>query len=53
MFNLAIALGAAAGGVVVDAPGVPSVLWFAAVLVPLVLVTVQRAPATPGGLSRS
>jgi predicted MFS family arabinose efflux permease len=44
VFNLAIAVGAAASGLVVDALGVPSVLWLGAVLVLLVLVTVRRAP---------
>jgi predicted MFS family arabinose efflux permease len=43
-FNLDIALGAAASGLVVDALGVPSVLWLGAVLVLLVLLTVRRAP---------
>ena len=43
-FNLAIALGAAASGLVVDALGVPSVLWLGAALVLLVLLTVRRAP---------
>jgi predicted MFS family arabinose efflux permease len=45
VFNLAIALGALASSVVVDAMGIKSVLWIAAVLVLLVLVTVRRAPA--------
>ncbi|TQM43402.1 putative MFS family arabinose efflux permease [Pseudonocardia cypriaca] len=45
VFNLAIAVGAAASGLVVDALGVPSVLWLGAVLVLLVMVTVRRAPA--------
>jgi predicted MFS family arabinose efflux permease len=45
VFNLAIAVGAAASGLVVDALGVPSVLWLGAVLVLLVLLTVRRAPA--------
>jgi predicted MFS family arabinose efflux permease len=44
VFNLAIALGAAASGLVVDALGLPSVLWFGAVLMLLVLLTVRRAP---------
>jgi predicted MFS family arabinose efflux permease len=42
--NLAIAVGAAASGVVVDALGLPSVLWRTAVLVLLALLTVRRAP---------
>jgi predicted MFS family arabinose efflux permease len=45
VFNLAIAAGAAASGLVVDALGVSSVLWLGAVLVLLVLLTVRRAPA--------
>ena len=45
VFNLAIAFGALASSVVLDAMGVKSVLWIAAVLVLLVLVTVRRAPA--------
>lgn len=49
VFNLAIAVGAAVGGVVVDALGVPSVLWLGAVLVLLVLVTVRRAPRPATG----
>jgi predicted MFS family arabinose efflux permease len=44
VFNLAIAAGAAASGLVVDALGVSSVLWLGAVLVLLVLLTVRRAP---------
>jgi predicted MFS family arabinose efflux permease len=44
VFNLFIAVGAAASGLVVDALGVPSVLWLGAVLVLLVLLTVRRAP---------
>ena len=43
-FNLAIAFGAAASGLVVDALGVPSVLWLGAALVLLVLLTVRWAP---------
>ncbi|WP_242888782.1 MFS transporter [Actinomadura litoris] len=46
VFNLAIALGALASGLVVDAAGVRSVFWIAAALVLLVLLTVRRAPAT-------
>jgi predicted MFS family arabinose efflux permease len=45
VFNLFIAVGVAASGLVVDALGVPSVLWLGAVLVLLVLLTVRRAPA--------
>nr|CEL20644.1 integral membrane transport protein [Kibdelosporangium sp. MJ126-NF4]CTQ89556.1 integral membrane transport protein [Kibdelosporangium sp. MJ126-NF4] len=45
VFNLAIALGALASSVLVDGMGVQSVLWIAAALVLLVLVTVRRAPA--------
>jgi predicted MFS family arabinose efflux permease len=45
VFNLAIALGALASGLVVDAMGVRRVLWLGAALVLLVLVTVRRAPA--------
>jgi predicted MFS family arabinose efflux permease len=45
VFNLAIALGALASSVVVDAWGVKTVLWMAAVLVLLAVVTVRRAPA--------
>jgi uncharacterized membrane protein YoaK (UPF0700 family) len=45
VFNLAIAVGAAASGLVVDALGVPSGLWLGAALVLLVLLTVRRAPA--------
>ncbi|TDP96785.1 MFS transporter [Labedaea rhizosphaerae] len=45
VFNLAIALGALASSVVVDDMGVNTVLWAAAVLVLLVLLTVRRAPA--------
>ena len=44
VFNMAIALGALAGSVVVDAMGVQSMLWIGAALVLLVLVTVRRAP---------
>jgi predicted MFS family arabinose efflux permease len=44
VFNLAIAAGAAASGLVVDALGVSNVLWLGAVLVLLVLLTVRRAP---------
>ena len=45
MFNLSIAIGAGAGGLVVDTLGVPSVLWLGAALVLLVLLTVRRAPS--------
>lgn len=44
VFNLAIALGAAVGGVVVDTLAVPSVLRLGAALVLLVLLTVRSAP---------
>ncbi|MBE1468889.1 MFS transporter [Kibdelosporangium phytohabitans] len=44
VFNLAIALGALASSVIVDAINVQSVLWIAAALVLLVLLTVRRAP---------
>lgn len=44
VFNMAIALGALASSVIVDAINVQSVLWIAAALVLLVLVTVRRAP---------
>jgi predicted MFS family arabinose efflux permease len=44
VFNLFIAVGAAASGVVVDALGVPSVLWLGALLALLVLLTVRWAP---------
>jgi predicted MFS family arabinose efflux permease len=47
VFNIAIAVGAAASGLVVDALGVPSVLWLGAALVLLVLLTVRRAPLAP------
>jgi predicted MFS family arabinose efflux permease len=46
VFNLAIALGALASSVIVDAMGIQSVLWIAAALVLLVLLTVRRAPST-------
>lgn len=48
VFNLAIALGAAAGGLVVDALGVPSVLWLGSALVLLVLLTARGAPRPDG-----
>jgi predicted MFS family arabinose efflux permease len=44
VFNLAIALGTLASGLVVNAMGVRSVLWTGAALVLLVLTTVRRAP---------
>ncbi|MEU4196302.1 MFS transporter [Kribbella sp. NPDC026611] len=47
VFNLAIAFGALAGGVLVDTLGIRSMLWIGAALVLLVLTTVRRAPTTP------
>jgi predicted MFS family arabinose efflux permease len=44
VFNLAIAVGAAASGLVVDQLGVAQVLWLGAALVLLALLTVKRAP---------
>lgn len=44
VFNLAIAIGAAASGLVVDLLGVAEVLWLGAALVLLALVAVRRAP---------
>lgn len=44
VFNLAIAIGAAASGLVVDLLGIAEVLWLGAALVLLALVTVRRAP---------
>ncbi|WP_242909214.1 MFS transporter [Actinomadura terrae] len=46
VFNLAIALGALASGLVVDATGVRSVFWIAAVVVLLVLLAVRWAPTS-------
>jgi predicted MFS family arabinose efflux permease len=50
VFNLAIAFGALAGSVVVNAAGVRSMLWIGAALVLLVLVTVRRAPGAESGV---
>ncbi|WUH98697.1 MFS transporter [Spirillospora sp. NBC_00431] len=49
VFNLAIAFGALAGSVVVDAAGVESMLWVGAALVLIVLVTVRRGPVAERG----
>ncbi len=43
-FNLAIAFGALASSLLVDAAGVRTVFWLGAVLVLPVLLTVRRAP---------
>ncbi len=47
VFNLSIAVGVTTSGLVVDALGVPSVLWLGAALVLLVLLTVRWAPVAP------
>ncbi|MFV2171538.1 MFS transporter [Actinomadura sp. LOL_016] len=47
MFNFAIALGAFAGGVVVDAAAVPGALWLGGAIAAVTLVVVARATA-PG-----